>query len=238
MGCNTPQAAEENFPTVPTEYTKLHLHRAVIHAPFPKAPRTQSLSLRLPRRSKGKSEGSQAGGHRAESSPEPGTRTLPITGSDTALLCRGAPPPWVHAADRETAMHGMHESPVVPTGGFLFSLRLYKIRFLLVASRREQRSGAELSHGCREHRPQPGLLPASFARRRHIARPPRHAFHPLTQKLNDFEQVVFNPSRCLIDENVKICADEATINGRFNERLKQPFPERARACVCVWPCSS
>lgn len=121
MGCNTPQAAEENFPTVPTEYTKLHLHRAVIHAPFPKAPRTQSLSLRLPRRSKGKSEGSQAGGHRAESSPEPGTRTLPITGSDTALLCRGAPPPWVHAADRETAMHGMHESPVVPTDFFLAS---------------------------------------------------------------------------------------------------------------------
>lgn len=78
----------------------------------------------------------------------------------------------------------------MPTGGFLFSLHLHRTRFLLVASCLKQRSKAEPSRGCREHHPWLGLLPASFAQCRHLARPPPRAFHPLTQKLNDFEQVI------------------------------------------------
>lgn len=178
-GSATPRAAEEHSPAMPTQHMKSRLHQAVIHRPFLEAPR--SLSLCLPRRREGKSPGSRACGHRAESSPEPRARALLIPGNDRALLCTG---------DSHLCVHRHPESPVVPTGGFLFRLRLHRSRFLVVSSCLAQRSRAEPSCGCWQHHLQRGLLPASFTRCRHLTQSPPHAFPCLAQKLNDFEQVV------------------------------------------------
>lgn len=126
--------------------------------------------------------------------------------------------------ERCSACTGAQESPVVPMGGFLLSLHLFRSSFF---------AGGTLPWAGERGRAIPRLLrasPTSFARCQHLARPPPPASHPLAQKLNDFEASGLTPLRCLIEENVKICADEATINGRFDERLKQPSPEGASAC--------
>lgn len=121
MGCDPPQAAEESFPTAPMPYMKLHLHRAVIHARFPKAPRTQSLSLRLPR---GSPEGATPVATEPKAAQSLGPGPFPSPAGTQPCSAEGHPPLGCTRRTRETTMYGAYgprRALVCPGEGFFLA---------------------------------------------------------------------------------------------------------------------